>query len=125
MSIAHHFAPSQLSKLKLERGESKMPYIIVRETDTGVLVEGLCYAECSETAALSQVNMMTSFEHFFIILIHSKIDMEIRDEANLRFVFDTDVNSLINVLETRGKTKRNFFSDFILENILQISNCNF
>ena len=86
-----------------------MPYIIVRETDTGVLVEGLCYGECSETAALSQVNMMTSFEHFFIILIHSKIDMEIRDEANLRFVFDTDVNSLINVLETRGKTKRNFF----------------
>ena len=117
MSIAHHFAPSQVSKLKLDRVESKMPYIIVRETDTGVLVEGLCYAECSETAALSQVNMMTSFENFFIISIHSKIDIEIRDEANLRFVFDTDVNSLINVLETRGKTKLNFCGFLILENI--------
>ena len=29
------------------------------------------------------------------------------------FVFDTDVSSLINILETRGKTKSNFF--FILE----------
>ena len=35
-----------------------MPYIIVRETDTGVLVEGLGYTEWSEIAALSQVIMV-------------------------------------------------------------------
>ena len=33
------------------------------------------------------------------------IETEQRDEANLRFVFDTDVTSLINILETLGKAK--------------------
>ena len=41
------------------------------------------------------------------IIIYSfpNVETEIRDEANLRFVFDTDVNNLINILETRGITK--------------------
>ena len=44
-----------------------MPYIIVRETDTGVLVEGLGYTEWSEIAALSQVILVifaTYLYHF-------------------------------------------------------------
>ena len=46
------------------------------------------------------------------IIIYSfpNVETEIRDEANLRFVFDTDVNNLINILETRGITKWNFYS---------------
>ena len=39
------------------------------------------------------------------IKLSFQVETEIRDEANLRFVFDTDVNSLINILETRGITK--------------------
>ena len=83
-----------------------MPYIIVRETDTGVLVEGLGYTEWSEIAALSQVIMVIL--ETYLYNFNSQIDTEIRDDANLRFVVDTDVNSLINILEKRGKTKRNF-----------------
>ena len=83
-----------------------MPYIIVRETDTGVLVEGLGCTEWSEIAALSQVIMVIL--ETYLYNFNSQIDTEIRDDANLRFVVDTDVNSLINILEKRGKTKRNF-----------------
>ena len=56
MSLAHlvHPVKFQNSSWKEER---RMPYIIVRETDTGVLVEGLGYTEWSEIAALSQVIM--------------------------------------------------------------------
>ena len=64
-----------------------MTYILVRETDTGTLVEGLPSRE-------------------FLTLSRScNVETEKRDEANLRFVFDTDVTSLINILETLGKTK--------------------
>ena len=84
-----------------------MPYIIVRETDTGVLVEGLGYTEWSEIAALSQV-ILVIFATYLYHFDSFQVDTDIRDDANLRFVVDTDVNSLINILEKRGKTKRNF-----------------
>ena len=64
-----------------------MTYIIVRETDTGTLVEGLAWGEFQ---ALSRT---------------CHVETEARDEAGRRFVFDTDVTSLINILETLGKTK--------------------
>ena len=86
-----------------------MPYIIVRETDTGVLVEGLGYTEWSEIAALSQVILVifaTYLYHFDSFQVDT--DISIRDDANSRFVVDTDVNSLINILEKSGKTKQNF-----------------
>ena len=47
-----------------------MPYILVRETDTGTLVEGLKYSEYLE------------------LLRCHPIETEIRDEANSRFVFE-------------------------------------
>ena len=84
-----------------------MPYIIVRETDTGVLVEGLGYTEWSEIAALSQV-ILVIFATYLYHFNSFQVDTDIRDDANLRFVVDTDVNSLINILEKRGKTKQNF-----------------
>ena len=64
-----------------------MTYIIVRETGTGTLVEGLSWPE------------------FQTLSRTTDIETEQRDEANLRFVFDTDVTSLINILETLGKAK--------------------
>ena len=64
-----------------------MTYIIVRETGTGTLVEGLSRPE------------------FQTLSRTTDIETEQRDEANLRFVFDTDVTSLINILETLGKAK--------------------
>ena len=64
-----------------------MTYILVRETDTGILVEGLPWGEYQTLARTANV------------------ETEARDEANSRFVFDTDVTSLINILETLGKTK--------------------
>ena len=64
-----------------------MTYIIVRETGTGTLVEGLAFREFRRLSRTTD------------------IETEPRDEANLRFVFDTDVTSLINILETLGKTK--------------------
>ena len=67
----------------------RMPYIIVRETDSGTLVEGLTYSE-----------------YLGLVSCHS-IQTEIRDEANSRFVFDTDVNNIINILETLGISLEN------------------
>ena len=66
-----------------------MPYILVRETDSGTLVEGLRYSE------------------YRLLFSCHKIEIEMRDEANSRFVFDTDVNSIINILETLGITYQN------------------
>ena len=63
----------------------KLP--IVRETGTGALVEGLSWREFQRLCRTND------------------IETEQRDEANLSFVFDTDVASLINILETLGKTK--------------------
>ena len=51
-----------------------MPYVIVRETDTGVLVEGLSHSEWSEIAAQSQV-IMSTCQHFFIILIPNRLTL--------------------------------------------------
>ena len=59
----------------------------MRETGTGTLVEGLSWREFQRLSRTAD------------------IEAEQRDEANLRFVFDTDVTSLINILETLGKTK--------------------
>ena len=62
-----------------------MTYIIVRETDTGTLVEGLSRGEVQSISRSWRV--------------------EGREEASRRFVFDTDVTSLINILASLGKTK--------------------
>ena len=68
---------------------NKMPYIIVRETETGTLVEGLNYSE-----------------YLGLVRCHA-FETEVRDEASSRFVFDTDVNNIINILETLGISQEN------------------
>ena len=52
-----------------------------------------------------QMLQLLSNSNHRIIYSFQNVEMEIRDEENLRFVFDTDVNNLINILETRGITK--------------------
>ena len=76
-----------------------MPYLIVRDTDSGSLVEGLPYKEIR------------------IIAFKSASDVDIRDEKNRRVEFNTDPGALLNALETIGYrvvTSANFgASDFI------------
>ena len=65
LTFAHLLHPVKFQNSSWK--EERMPYIIVRETDTGVLVEGLGYTEWSEIAALSQVILVifaTYLYHF-------------------------------------------------------------
>lgn len=121
MSIAHSFAPSQVSKLKLERRERKMPYIIVRETDTGVLVEGLSHTEWSQIATQSQV-IMSTCQHFFKVLIPNRLTLR----SGMRQTWDLYLTQMSTVWLTSWKQeeKQNqtflcgFLSDKIFENMI-------
>ena len=78
---------------------SIMPYLIVRDTDSGSLVDGL---PCKEIR---------------IIAFKTGSEADVRDEKNRRVEFSTDPGSLLNALETIGYrvvTCANFgSSDFI------------
>ena len=76
-----------------------MPYLLVRDTDSGSLVDGLPYKEVR------------------VVAVKTGAEAEMRDEKNRTVEFSTDPGSLLNALETMGYrvvTSSNFGpSDFI------------
>ena len=76
-----------------------MPYLLVRDTDSGSLVDGLPYKEVR------------------VVALKTGSEVEVRDEKNRRVEFSTDPGSLLNALESMGYrvvTCSNFGpSDFI------------
>ena len=76
-----------------------MPYLIVRDTDSGSLVDGLTFKEAR------------------LVALKASAEVDIRDEMNRRVEFGTDPTTLLNTLEGLGYrvvTCANFgSSDFI------------
>ena len=61
-----------------------MPYLLVRDSGSGSLIDGLPYNEIS------------------VVAMKTDSEVDIRDEKNRRVVFGTDTLNLINALEIIG-----------------------
>ena len=71
-------------QLASNQAHKNMPYVLVRDSDSGTLVEGLPWEEIRNLS------------------LRIGVDVEIRDEKNRRLEVDTDTLSVINALDIMG-----------------------